>query len=40
MKKTIQTPSRWLLWVLVSLLFAVPVSAQVVEATVRIDGMI
>ena len=30
----------WLLFMLVSLLYAVPVSAQVVQATVKINGMI
>ena len=30
----------WLLLVLVSLLYTVPVSAQVVNATVKINGMI
>ena len=30
----------WLLFVLVSLLYSLPVSAQVVKATVKINGMI
>lgn len=39
MKKRLQQ-CVWLLFVLVSLLYAVPVSAQVVKATVKINGMI
>ena len=39
MKKILQQ-CVWLLFVLVSLLYTVPVSAQVVKATVKINGMI
>ena len=33
-------PSIWILLVLATLVSAVPVSAQVMEATVKVDGMI
>ncbi len=35
-----KTPSTWILLVVATLVCAVPVSAQVLEATLKIDGMI
>lgn len=35
-----KTQSAWILFVLATLVGGVPVSAQVMEATVKIDGMI
>ena len=32
--------SLWLLWIMISLLTTVPLAAQVVNATVKINGMI
>ena len=40
MRNIIRPQCKWLLFVFVSLLSVVPVSAQVQKATVKIDGMI